>query len=107
MAEKKSEAVEGKTFVQNLLSGPTWLRVLFMALFLLIYGVAEVLLTAVVLLQIVFVLVTGDRNERLTAFGKSLSLFVYEIILYWTYNSEDKPFPFASWPVGEAVEPGE
>lgn len=103
MAEKKSEAVEGKTFVQNLFSGSAWLRVLFMALFVLIYGVAEVLLTAVVLLQIVFVLVTGDRNDRLTAFGKSLSLFVYEIILYWTYNSEDKPFPFTSWP-GEDQE---
>ena len=98
MPEQKSESVEGKTFVQNLFSGPTWLRVLFMALFVLIYGVAEVLLTAVVLLQVVFVLVTGDRNERLTAFGKSLSLFVYQIVLYWTYNSEEKPFPFTAWP---------
>jgi phosphoglycerol transferase MdoB-like AlkP superfamily enzyme len=101
MAEKKNEKVKGKTFVQNLLSGTTWLRVLFMALFVLIYGVAEILLTAVVLLQIVFVLVTGEKNERLTAFGKSLSLFVFEIILFWTYNSEEKPFPFASWPVEE------
>lgn len=107
MAEKKSEKVEGKTFVQNLLSGPTWLRVLFMALFVLIYGVAEVLLTALVLLQVVFVLVTGEKNQRLTAFGKSLSLFVYQIILYWTYNSEEKPFPFGSWPVEETAEPGE
>jgi len=99
MAEKKSEKVEGKTFVQNLLSGPTWLRVLFMGLFVLIYGVAEILLTAVVLLQIIFVLVTGGKNDRLTVFGKSLSLFVYQIILYWTYNSEEKPFPFTAWPV--------
>ena len=99
MAEKKSKKVEGRTFVQNLLSGPTWLRGLFMALFLLIYGVAEILLTAVVLLQFLFVLISGEKNERLTGFGKSLSLFVYQIILYWTYNSEEKPFPFASWPV--------
>lgn len=104
MAEKKNEKMEEKTFVQNLLSGPTWLRGLFMALFVLIYGVAEILLTAVVLLQFLFVLVTGERNERLTVFGKSLSLFVYQIILYWTYNSEDKPFPFSGWPVDEAVE---
>lgn len=101
MAEKKNEKVEGKTFVQNLLSGPTWLRGLFMALFLLIYGVAEILLTAVVLLQFLFALVTGEKNQRLTSFGKSLSIFVYQIILYWTYNSEEKPFPFTSWPVDE------
>ena len=107
MAENKSERVEGKSFVQNLFNGPTWLRVLFMALFVLIYGVAEVLLTALVLLQIVFVLVTGEKNDRLTSFGKSLSLFVYQIILYWTYNSEEKPFPFTSWPVDEMAETGE
>jgi len=101
MAEKKNEKVEGKTFVQNLLSGPTWLRGLFMALFLLIYGVAEILLTAVVLLQFLFALVTGEKNQRLISFGKSLSIFVYQIILYWTYNSEEKPFPFTSWPVEE------
>lgn len=98
MAEKKSEKVEEKTFVQNLLSGPTWLRGIFMALFVLIYGVAEIILTAVVLLQFVIVLVTGKKNDRLTVFGKSLSLFVYQIILYWTYNSEEKPFPFTTWP---------
>jgi len=101
MAEKKNEKVEEKTFVQNLLSGPTWLRGLFMALFLLIYGVAEMLLTAVVLLQFLFALVTGEKNQRLISFGKSLSIFVYQIILYWTYNSEEKPFPFTSWPVDE------
>ncbi len=99
MVEKTDKKIEKKTFKQNFLAGATWVRGLFMILFVLIYGVAEVILTAAVLLQFFFVLVTGEKNDRLTTFGRSLSRFIYQIILYWTFNSEDKPFPFGSWPV--------
>ncbi|UCF30397.1 MAG: DUF4389 domain-containing protein [bacterium] len=86
------------TLSQNLFSGPTWLRGLFMLLFLLIYGVTEIIVAAVVLLQFLFVLVTGERNENLLRFGNSLSVFIYGIMLYWTYNTEERPFPFGRWP---------
>ena len=69
-----------------------------MLLFLLIYGVAEILISAVVVLQFFFVLFSGEQNVRLREFGSSLSIFVYQIMSYWTYNSEEKPFPFGGWP---------
>lgn len=86
----------------NLLSGATWLRAFYMALFVLIYGLAEILLTAVAVLQLFFVLVTGKRNEQLLRFGDGMSTFIYRIVRFWTFNSEDKPFPFDQWP-----QPGE
>lgn len=89
---------EKKSMWGNLTNGQTWLRGLFMLLFVLIYGIAEVIVTAVVVLQFLFVLFTGDRNPRLKEFGAHLSTYVYSIISYWTYNSEEKPFPFATWP---------
>jgi hypothetical protein len=85
-------------FTENLANGQTWKRGLFMLLFLLIYGVAEILVTAVVVLQFFFVLFTGEQNARLREFGASLSTFVYQIMRYWTYNSEEKPYPFGEWP---------
>jgi hypothetical protein len=69
-----------------------------MLLFLLIYGVAEILITAVVVLQFFFVLFSGEQNVRLREFGSSLSIFIYQVMNYWTYNSEEKPFPFGEWP---------
>ncbi|OAD23647.1 hypothetical protein THIOM_000515, partial [Candidatus Thiomargarita nelsonii] len=27
-----------------------------------------------------------------------LSIYIHQILLYLTYNSEEKPFPFSSWP---------
>jgi hypothetical protein len=89
------------TVLNNILSGSTWLRGVFMLLFLLIYGVTEIIITAVVLLQFLFVLVTGERNGNLLRFGGSLSSFIYRIMLYWTFNSEERPFPFDRWPEGE------
>jgi hypothetical protein len=87
--------------VDNLTRGQTWLRGLFMLLFVLIYSITEVLVTAVVVLQFFFVLISGKQNERLRDFGGALSTFVYQIMSYWTYNSEERPFPFAAWPGSE------
>lgn len=89
---------EKKRFVENLTNGQTWLRGIFMLLFALIYSVTEVIVFVVVILQFFFVLFTGELNHRLREFGDSLSIFVYQIVCYWTYNAEDRPFPFAQWP---------
>lgn len=79
-------------------STDTWGRALFMILFGIIYSVAEIVLITVVLIQFCFVLFSGDKNPRLLQFGKELSEFIYQVFLYQTFNSDDKPFPFASWP---------
>ena len=39
-----------------------------------------------------------QTNDRLLRFGGELSDFLYQIFLYLTFNSEEKPFPFADWP---------
>ena len=89
---------EKKGVVQNLTSGETWLRGIFMLLFVLIYSVTEVIVFVVVFLQFLFVLFTGDKNIRLREFGDGLSIFIYQIMSYWTYNTEERPFHFAQWP---------
>ncbi|MBN2719844.1 MAG: DUF4389 domain-containing protein [Proteobacteria bacterium] len=90
----------------NLTNGKTWVRGLFMLLFVLIYGFTEVILTAVVLLQFLFVLFSGEVNPRLKEFGQGLSLYIYRIIRYWTFNLEERPFPFSPWPGNEGMAQG-
>ena len=81
-----------------------WIRGLYMLLFVLIYGVAEVVVTAVAVAQFGWVAVTEERNPRLERFGRSLSEFVYHVVRYWTFVSDDRPFPFAEWPAPKAGE---
>jgi hypothetical protein len=82
----------------NLRETGTWWRLLWIILFAFIYSVAEVVVVAVVVLQFGFVLFTGRRNAKLLEFGESLSEFIYQILQYVTFNSDDRPFPFGEWP---------
>lgn len=83
---------------ENEQSQSIWIRGLFMLLFVLIYAVAEAVLAAIAVVQFGWVAVTEDRNPRLAKFGASLSRFLYEMMRFWTFNTEEKPFPFAEWP---------
>ena len=76
----------------------TWIRLLFVILFAFIYTVGEIVLAALVVLQFGFKLITGECNDYLQQFSKGLTLFIYQILQYVTFNSDDQPFPFNDWP---------
>jgi len=82
----------------NIKSRSTWKRLLFMILFLALWSISRIVVFAVVVLQFFWVLLSGQTNARLTAFGMSLATYSFQIIVYLTYNSEEQPFPFADWP---------
>ena len=75
-----------------------WKRVLFMLLFVVIYSVAELVVFAVTVIQVGFVLITGERNGQLLAFGNCLSKYVYQVLKFFLFETETKPFPFSEWP---------
>jgi hypothetical protein len=75
--------------------GATWLRGLMMLLFWVLYGIAEIVVGVVVLLQFLIVLFTGERNDRLVRFGERVSLYIYDVLRFVTFNSEERPFPFS------------
>jgi len=89
---------------QNLRNRTTWWRALYMLLFTVIYGIAEVVIATVVLFQLLSVLFTGCTNERLLTLGQNLSTYVYQILLFLTFNSDERPYPFGDWPDGPPEE---
>lgn len=91
---------------ENLKSRATWLRLLFMILFVMIYGLSRLVLGAVVVLQFFWVLLTAELNPRLKHLGASLATYTFQILLYLTYNTEERPFPFdLDWPDPARSEP--
>lgn len=87
---------------QNLTAAETWIRGLFILLFAFLLMVARVVTGAVVVIQFLFTVFSGRANENLQYFGASLARFVYQALLFVTYNSDDKPFPFSAWPDADA-----
>jgi hypothetical protein len=84
----------------------TWLRGLTILIFVFIYGVCRVVVAAVVLFQFIHTLVRGRPNEQLLPFSRSLSSVIYEIMLFFTFAEDKKPFPFGPWPAPAAKEKG-
>jgi len=82
-----------------------WMRLLFMALFGVVYAVSRFVLLAVVVAQFLWLLFSGSTNARLLTFGGQLATFVYQILRYLTFNSEARPFPFADWPDATVLVP--
>ena len=89
---------------ENLKQQSTWLRALYMLMFTLFYGIAEVVLFAVVIFQFLLVLFTGKGNPRLQKLGQTIATYIYQIIQYLTFNSDYQAYPFGAWPKGEPSE---
>lgn len=92
----------------NLTETGTWMRglnmLLFMVIYALLYTLAEIVLFAVVIAQFFIKLITGSVNQRLLDLGYGTSTYVYQVFLFLTFVTEERPFPFKPWPVRGDVE---
>jgi len=75
-----------------------WLRGLYMLIFMFFLGVAKFVTFVVILFQFFTVVFTSETNKKLVKFGKSLSVYQYQVLMFLTYNSEEHPFPMGDWP---------
>ena len=89
---------------ENLKKISTWKRIFFIIIFAIIIGLVRIMLWAVVLLQIASALLTGEPNKNILNFGRTLSVYLYHILLFLTYNTEKLPFPFSDWNLTEELE---
>jgi len=87
---------------ENLTETGTWIRglnmLLFIVIYTLLYPLGKIVLFGVVIAQFVIRLISGSINQRLLDLGYSTSTYIYQIYLYLTFASEERPFPFSPWP---------
>ena len=88
----------------SLLSRKTWIRIAYMALFLLLLILARSVLLLLILIQTGIVVTSGTDNEKLRELGQSLSKWVFQTLMFVTFNSEKKSYPFDDWPEPEFSE---
>jgi len=83
---------------ENVTRRSIWLRLVFMIVMGVAYGVAEFVASVVIVFQFLTSLFTGKPNDRMNRFGRNLARYFQQITVYMTFATEEKPFPFASWP---------
>lgn len=91
---------------QRLQKTETWMRVLYMVFFIFVYGLTKFLIILVMLFQLFSMVLSGSTNSQLLKFSQNLAAYVFQIITFLTFNSEQRPFPFSAWP-SEASDHGE
>ena len=80
------------------------LRILWMLVYILVWQVAQFLLGALVVVQLIYRLIYGAPNASLMSFGDSLSRFIAQIGQFGSFHTEQKPWPFADWPQSRPYE---
>ena len=78
-----------------------WIRGLFILVFGVIFYFLYFLIWLMVIFQFIMKLVTSELNPQLLDFSDSLVKYVSQILLYMTFKSEERPFPFSPWPGGK------
>lgn len=76
----------------------SWLRILFMLGYLVILWVSAIVVLMLTAAQALFSLFTGGNNPNLRRLGAALADYVSQILLFLSYNTEVRPFPFTPFP---------
>ena len=71
------------------------IRGVFMLLFFVAARLVSVLVVFIALFQFLCALIVRKPNNNARRFGKDLSCYLAEIILFLSYNTERKPWPFS------------
>jgi hypothetical protein len=81
-----------------------WVRALFIFLYCVIAYVAAFIVLLIAVVQFISTLMIKKPNEHLLNFSKCLGVYIFEIIYFITFNTDEMPFPFKAWPTDEVAE---
>ncbi|MDD9959675.1 MAG: DUF4389 domain-containing protein [Gammaproteobacteria bacterium] len=85
--------------VDNLREPTSWFRIVFMIAFaVVLYLIIAPIILVIMITQVLFRFITGAPNSNLRDFSGALAAYIFQILKFLLYSSEDKPFPFSDFP---------
>jgi len=76
----------------------TWMRGLHMLVVLILLKIAGTVLAVVTIIQFFWMLFNAEKNGDIARFGNGLGRWFTQATAFLTGGSEEKPFPYQSWP---------
>jgi len=77
----------------------TWLRFVYLVVFGIAFYLSILLTFATSIFQFLAKLFSGSSFDGLSEFGDNLATYQGQVTRFLTFASDDKPFPFAPFPV--------
>ena len=79
-------------------SSEVFSRIFYTLLFFVVGWFTLWVFSFVVLIQFGFLLITSQVNTNLKGFNKEVGMFLFDLIKYLSFQTNEKPFPFRDWP---------
>jgi len=73
------------------------MRLVHMVVLGIAFNVSELVVAVTVVYQFLMLLFTGSTNENARRLGNDFGSYMRAIIRYMTFDTEERPFPYAPW----------
>ena len=83
---------------ENIKEPSIWVNFFLKVIYLIFLNFIIPFLGFITLLQLLFSLGSKKPNDNLISFSKKISIYVYQIINFITYSSDERPWPFNAFP---------
>ncbi|NRA63540.1 MAG: DUF4389 domain-containing protein [Pseudobacteriovorax sp.] len=82
---------------ENMSNQDIWARALQMLVLLIAMWLVEIVIIAIVLLQLITKIISGHIMENLERLSRDLSYYTKNTCLFLTFVKEEPTFPFRDW----------
>ena len=98
--EKSTEnlSIDTAVLTENIKEPSIWVNFFLKIIYLVFLNFIVPFLGFITLLQLLFSIGSKKPNENLVSFSKKISSYIYQIINFITYSSDQRPWPFNSFP---------
>ena len=91
-------SIDTVALTENIKEPSIWVNFFLKVIYLIFLNFIIPFLGFITLLQLLFSLGSKKPNDNLISFSKKISIYVYQIINFITYSSDERPWPFNAFP---------
>ena len=91
-------SIDTVALTENIKKPSIWVNFFLKVIYLIFLNFIIPFLGFITLLQLLFSLGSKKPNDNLISFSKKISIYIYQIINFITYSSDERPWPFNAFP---------
>ena len=91
-------SIDTVALTENIKESSIWVNFFLKVIYLIFLNFIIPFLGFITLLQLLFSLGSKKPNDNLISFSKKISIYIYQIINFITYSSDERPWPFNPFP---------
>ena len=95
---KENLSIDTVALSENIKEPSIWVNFFLKVIYLIFLNFIIPFFGFITLLQFLFSLGSKKPNDNLISFSKKISIYIYQIINFITYSSDERPWPFNAFP---------